>query len=645
MTAVDEIKSRIHIEDLVNEIPSVKLRKSGKNYVGFCPFHENKRTPAFVVFPDSGVWKCFGACNEGGDIFKFVMKRDGCDFPQALKTLAAKAGIELEPLTPQRKEEDEHLDRIRQLLEESVLLYQHHLTRNPAGKLALDYLTKRGLTTETIASFGMGYAPAGWDTLMAHFTGRGYTVDELKEAGLVSENPEKERVYDRFRNRIMIPIRDAQGRMAGFGARILDPNDVPKFLNSPQTALFDKGRLLFGMDHARRAIREKDQAVIVEGYLDVIILHQAGFTNTVSPMGTALTEDQLRQLQRMTRKMILALDADAAGAKATMRGLEIARQSLDHGDEMVFDARGLLHEESRLRADLRVTAIPEGMDPDEVVLRSPAEWEDILKNAKPIVQHVMDTMAAASDLSDPKEKDALARKIIPLIEDLASPIERDTYRSRLAVLLRVNEESLMQLQGGDATVRQKPAARRRQKPSRRDVPGMGEIKNPLRPLENHCLRLLLFKPDLFLALESELKKSQFEPLSVDDFQSAEAQEAFLLLTEAINQQEASVNDFLVDHQPETLATFLQQINAGVNLDGTSDERIYDDLFDTITRLRLVQIREAIDSIRFLVTELAGWEKTQIDERESMREYNKKMTDLTGERLRLEKALVPEINFQ
>lgn len=644
MTAVDEIKSRIHIEDLVNEIPTVKLRKSGKNYTGFCPFHENKRTPAFVVFPDSGVWKCFGACNEGGDIFKFVMKRDGCDFPQALKTLAAKAGIELEPLTPQRKEEDAHLDRIRQLLEESVLLYQHHLTRNPAGKPALDYLTKRGLTAETITSFGLGYAPAGWDTLMTHFTGRGYTADELKEAGLVSENPEKERVYDRFRNRIMIPIRDSQGRMAGFGARILDPNDVPKFLNSPQTSLFDKGRLLFGMDHARRAIREKDQAVIVEGYLDVIILHQAGFTNTVSPMGTALTEDQLRQLQRMTRKMILALDADAAGAKATMRGLEIARQSLDHGDEMVFDARGLLHEESRLRADLRVTAIPEGMDPDEVVLRNPAEWEDILKNAKPIVQHVMDTMAAASDLSDPKEKDALARKIIPLIEDLASPIERDTYRSRLAVLLRINEESLMQLQGGD-TVRQKPAARRRQKPSRREVPGVGEIKNPLRPLENHCLRLLLFKPDLFLALEEELKNSKFEPLSVDDFQSAEAQEAFLLLMEAINQQDASINDFLVDHQPETLAAFLQQINAGVNLDGTSDERIYDDLFDTITRLRLVQIREAIDSIRFLVTELAGWEKTQIDERESMREYNKKMMDLTGERLRLEKALQPEINFQ
>jgi DNA primase len=480
---------------------------------------------------------------------------------------------------------------------------------------------------------------------MTHFTGRGYTVDEIKEAGLLSENPEKERVYDRFRNRIMIPIRDAQGRMAGFGARILDPNDVPKFLNSPQTGLFDKGRLLFGMDHARRAIREKDQAVIVEGYLDVIILHQAGFTNTVSPMGTALTEDQLRQLQRMTRKMILALDADAAGAKATMRGLEIARQSLDHGDEMIFDARGLLHEESRLRADLRVTAIPEGMDPDEVVLRNPAEWEDILKNAKPIVQHVMDTMAAASNLSDPKEKDALARKIIPLIEDLASPIERDTYRSRLAVLLRVNEESLMQLQGGDAAGQKKPTARRRQKPQRRDVPGVGEIKNPLRLLENHCLRLLLFKPDLFSTLDTDLKNNLFSPLSVDDFQSAESQEAFILLAEAVKQQDASINDFILDHQPETMAAFLQQINTGITLDGTQDESIYDDLYDTITRLRLIQIRESIDSIRFLVSDLAGWENSQIDEKESLREYHKKMKEMSAERLKLEKALQPEINFQ
>ncbi len=643
MTAVDEIKSRIHIEDLVNEIPTVKLRKSGKNYVGFCPFHDNKRTPAFVVFPDSGTWRCFGQCNEGGDLFKFVMKRDACDFPQALKTLAAKAGVELEPLTPQRKEEDAHLERLRQLMEETTLLYQHYLTQNTLGKPALDYLTGRGLTAETITSFGLGYAPQSWDTLLTHFTGRGYSVEELKEAGLLSENPEKERVYDRFRNRIMIPIRDGQGRMAGFGARVLDPGDNPKFLNSPQTALFDKGRLLFGMDHARKAIREKDQVVIVEGYLDVIVLHQAGFTNTVSPMGTALTEDQLRQLQHMTRKMILALDADAAGAKATMRGLEVARKSLDRGDEIIFDARGLLHEESRLRADLRVTSIPEGMDPDEVVLRDPAEWEAILQNARPIVQHVMETLAAGQNLNDPKAKDSVARQIIPLIEDLASPIERDTYRSRLAVMLHVNEESLMQLQPGGMGERRQPS-RRRVKPSRREPMAGMEIKNPLRPLENHCLRLLLFKPDLLPQLEEELKLNRFAPLSVDDFQSAESQEAFLLLSSAINQLDESVRDYFWNNRPGSLESFLQDIERGINLENTPDDRIYDDLYDTINRLRLARIRESIDIIRFMVTDLSGWEEPQVDEKESIKEYNQKMLELAGERFRLEKALQPEINL-
>jgi DNA primase len=643
MTSVDDIKSRIHIEDLVNEIPTVKLRKSGKNFTGFCPFHENKRTPAFVVFPDSGTWRCFGQCNEGGDIFKFIMKKEGCDFPQALKTLALKAGIELEPLTPQRKEEDEHQDKLRQLMEETVLFYQHFLTQNVQGKPALDYLTKRGLTMETVNAFGLGYAPTGWDTLMSHFSGRGYSVDDLKEAGLLSENPEKERIYDRFRNRIMIPIRDAQGRMAGFGARILDPNDVPKFLNSPQTSLFDKGRLLYGMDHARKSIREKDQAVIVEGYLDVIMLHQAGFTNTVSPMGTALTEDQLRQLQRLTRKMILALDADAAGAKATMRGLEVARQSLDRGDAIVFDARGLLHEESRLRADLRVTAIPEGMDPDEVVLRNPAEWEVILQNAKPIVQHVMDTLSADRNLNDPKVKDEIARQIIPLIEDLASPIERDTYRSRLAVLLHINEESLMQLQSGD-TGQSRRSPGRRVKPFRRERPTFPELKSPLRPLENHCLRLLLHQPDLFTDVERELVQKKLHTLSIDDFQFSEAQELFLLVVDAINQLDVGVQEYITQHKSESLRTYIEEITSGMSLEKTPEEKLYEDLYDTINRLRLAQIREAIDTIRFLVADLGEWNEVEIDKKASEAEYFKKINEYRDERLRLEKALQPEINL-
>ncbi len=376
MTTVDEIKNRLDILDLVSD--SVKLRRSGKNYLGFCPFHDNKRTPAFVVFPDSGTWRCFGQCNEGGDIFKYVMKKEGWDFAETLRYLAEKAGVELQPQTEEQKEQDEQYDRYRQLLEEAVTFYQHQLLQAPEGKYALNYLLQRGVTRETIETFGLGFAPASWDITHQYFLGKGYSELDLIESGLVTQR-EGGGVYDRFRNRLMFAIREMGGRMSGFGARVLDPDDVPKYLNSPQTPLFDKGRLLYGLNLARKAIRAEDQVVIVEGYMDVIVPYQAGFLNTVSPMGTALTEDQMRLLKRFTRRIVLALDADAAGEKATLRGLEIARQALDHSEEISFNPRGLLRYEARLEADVRVTTIPEGMDPDEIVLRDPEEWRKIVR--------------------------------------------------------------------------------------------------------------------------------------------------------------------------------------------------------------------------------------------------------------------------
>ncbi|HEX2980388.1 MAG TPA: DNA primase, partial [Anaerolineaceae bacterium] len=406
MNSIDEIKARIDIVDLVSE--KVKLRRAGKNYTGFCPFHSNTRTPAFVVFPESGTWRCFGQCNEGGDIFGYVMKKEGWDFPTALKMLAEKAGVQLQPQTPEEQASGEEHERLRALLEEAVTYFRHHLLQTPAGKPALDYLrTKRGLSDATIETFGLGYAPAGWENALQYFTAKQYTREELVQAGMVVEM-EDGRLRDRFRNRITFPIRDMTGHMAGFGARILDPNDQPKFLNSPQTVLFDKGGLLYGLDRARKSIRSEDQVVIVEGYLDVIALHQAGFTNTVSPMGTALTDTQMRLIKRFTRRIVLALDPDAAGQKATLRGLETARQAFDRSTEMVFDARGLIHHEARLQADVRVTTLPEGLDPDEIANRNPDEWREILKAAKPVVEHVMETVSAGQDLDDPKTKSRIA---------------------------------------------------------------------------------------------------------------------------------------------------------------------------------------------------------------------------------------------
>ncbi|MFZ3080694.1 MAG: DNA primase, partial [Bellilinea sp.] len=420
MSVTDEIKARIDIVELVSE--TVKLRRAGKSYTGFCPFHTNTRTPAFVVFPDSGTWRCFGQCNEGGDIFRFVMKKEGWDFPETLRYLAERAGVVLQAPSPEREVEDKENERLRNLLEEAVLFYRHQLLQTPAGKDAQQYLNQRGIQPETIEKFELGYAPEGWDITANYFSGKGYSPQELLEVGLLSEREDSGRKYDRFRHRIMFPIRDGTARMSGFGARILRPDDVPKFLNSPQTPLFDKGRLLYGLHLARKPIRAEDQVVIVEGYLDVIALHQAGFGNSVSPMGTALTEDQLRLVKRFTRRVVLALDADAAGEKATLRGLEVARQALDHSDEIAFDARGLLRHEARLEADVRVTTLPAGLDPDDVVLRDPDAWKKIVEDAKPIVVHVMESLAAGHNLDDPKAKSEIAAQVLPLIADVPNPV-------------------------------------------------------------------------------------------------------------------------------------------------------------------------------------------------------------------------------
>ena len=226
------------------------------------------------------------------------------------------------------------------------------------------------------------------------------------------------------------------------------PEDVPKYLNSPQTALFDKSRLLYGLDQARKSIRALDQVVIVEGYMDVIVPHQAGFTNLVSPMGTALTEPQLQMLKRYTRRIVLALDSDAAGEKGTLRGLEIARQAMDHSQELVFDPRGLIRHEARLKADLRVTTLPTGLDPDEIVLEDPEAWQQIIDAAQPIVIHVMDTLIANQDVDDPKVKSQIAEQVLPLIADVPNRVERESYRQRLARLLHVDERSVYGGSGG-----------------------------------------------------------------------------------------------------------------------------------------------------------------------------------------------------
>lgn len=596
MSVIDEVKARIDTVDFISD--TVQLRRSGKNYTGFCPFHDNTRTPAFVVFPDTGTWRCFGQCNEGGDIFQFVMKKEGWDFSEALQFLADRAGVDLRPYTPQEAEQVEKNDHLRQLLEEAVVFYRHQLLHTSAGQAALAYLKGRGLDEGILETFGIGYAPKSWDDTCNYFFSKGYSEADLLAAGLVSER-ESGGVYDRFRHRVTFPIRDERGRMAGFGARILDPEDVPKFLNSPQTELFDKSQLLYGLDQARRSIRMMEQAVIVEGYLDVVALHQHGFSNVVSPMGTALTEHHLRLLKRFSHRIVLALDPDAAGEKATLRGLQIARQTMDRETDLVFDARGLLHYEGRLQADIRVTTLPEGMDPDDVVARDPAEWEQILANARPVVEHVMETLATGRDLDDPKVKNEIAAQVLPLIEDVPSSIERETYRQRLARLLRVDERSLVtRTQPRRQRVRP-PRPEEAYLPRRMDSPVVLS-RNATGNLEIYCLGVLLRRPDLVFQLDRDLLSSGLGRLSIQDFQQTENQAIFRLLVDSLSQDEVEPLHYVLNGLSESLMDTAEALLVISKELDPGDDRIMEELRRTIVELRRRELNQRIEQIRFLM---------------------------------------------
>jgi len=574
----------------------VKLRHAGKNYTGFCPFHDNKKTPAFVVWPESGTWRCFGQCNEGGDIFKFVMKHENLEFKEALNNLAARAGVEIPAFTRETPQQKEAYDNLRKLLEDALIYYHSHLFANAS---ILNYLrNKRGLTDATIETFGLGYAPRSWDSALTHFTQRGYTEHDLLEAGLLSER-ESGGYYDRFRHRIMFPIRDEIGRMAGFGARIVDPNDIPKFLNSSETPVFSKGRLLYGLDRARKPIRAADQAVIVEGYLDVIALHQAGYENVISPMGTALTEDQLRLLKKFTRKIVLALDPDTAGQKAVLRGLDAARAAMDREGELAFDARGLLRNEARLQADLRVASMPDNLDPDEIVARDKDEWARLIENAKPIVTHVMETLAAGHNINDPKVKNEIAAQVAPLIEDLPNPLERDTYRQQLARMLRVDESALT------ATQVQGPRLKRARQSVQKQVVSPEKVTltvSSSKMVEEYIIGVLFRRPELLYRLDRWLQQYGLVPLAAQDFEYTDHQMMFHLIRESVEQDNTEHHDFVVGAVPESLHGLSRDLTAQTEKLERMDEKLLEEVLRGVIKLRRVAAGENLNQLRYLQEE-------------------------------------------
>jgi DNA primase len=605
VSVIDEVKSRLDIVEVISSY--VPLQKSGRNYKALCPFHSEK-TPSFVVFPESQRWHCFGACGEGGDVFTFVMKREGWDFRTALQELAQRAGVELRPRTPAQVQAEEEADRLRGLLDAAAQYYHHLLRHAPEAEGARAYVAQRDLDGETVERFLLGYSLPGWERARTYLTGRGYTVEELAKAGLLVQREESGSTYDRFRSRLMIPIRDARGRVIGFGARALDlgtANQGAKYINSPQTALFDKSRTLYGLDLARQAIHREDRVVIVEGYMDVMQAHQAGFANVVAQMGTALTEPQLRQLQRYTRRLVLALDPDAAGIQATLRGVEVAQKVLEQEWKPVFDPRGLIGYEARLGAEIRVIQLPRGQDPDDLIRQSPQRWAALVEDAKPVVEFYMQHLLESSDVDDPKVKKSIADAMLPILRSVPDPVERSAYGQKLARALEVSAPQF--LHELERQTRQ-TTARRGREIREKESKGQG-AETPLSDmlgareadLESHCLSALLQRPTVLSQVNEALGENQLPPLQEQDFEGAghraifEAWEA-LLMAEPLASAET-----LYGQLPPDLQVQLEELLA-LGEDWLADEQLIRDITLTLLRLRERSLKRLGQELSLLTTE-------------------------------------------
>ena len=488
MSVIEEIKQRLDIVDLVSQY--VTLKRAGRDYMAPCPFHA-ERTPSFHVSSARQSWHCFGACGTGGDIFSFIMKKEDVEFRDALRILAERAGVELD----QRRDpqEDARRARLFEVNESAASFYHAQLVDAASADAALtrDYIAERYLAAKSLEQFHLGYAPNSWSALTDHLGGRGFSNSEIVAAGVAIES--ERGVHDRFRHRLMFPIRDERGRVAGFGGRLLPGEALgavehpAKYVNTPQTPIFDKGAILYALDLAKDAIRSEGRAVIVEGYMDAITAHEHGFGNVVASMGTALTERQVVLLKRYTRNLVLALDADAAGAEGMLRGGDVLDAALPHENVPVPDWRGIVRMQEKLAADIRVLVMPGGTDPDEVIRTQPELWIELVSSARPFLDFQFDAVAGKHDLDLPRERSAVSAELVPLVAAIPDRVLQSHYLQRLARLVHVDESTLrLELRQParprtiPATAAEASAPRRQQTP--RDRP------------EEFCLALLFRYP-------------------------------------------------------------------------------------------------------------------------------------------------------
>ncbi len=492
---IAEIRDRLDIADLIHEyVPS--LKKTGNSFKGLCPFH-NEKSPSFIVFPNTQSYHCFG-CGKSGDIFNFYMEMEKLDFRDALKDLGARAGVEVTTSAPRPPDEDEKRKHLIEINQMAAMWYNHILLNASQGEAGREVIADRHVSEESVRTWNLGFAPDGWDLLLNFLASRNIPAELAAEAGLATERDGGGGYYDRFRNRLMFPIRDGDGNTVGFGGRALG-DAQPKYLNTAQTEIFDKSHLLYGFDLAKDAMRESGQVVIVEGYMDAIAVHEAGYRNVVASMGTALTEAQVGLLRRGNPDIILALDSDAAGQMATMRGLQTVTDNLDAELVPTLSPNRVLQFERRLKSDIRIVQLPEGKDPDEFVRKDPQSWPRIVSQALPFMDFVIDITTRNVDINDPRAKSEVVKQVLPLLRQLPDPIRENHYARQLARKLDLPESAI-----AEARRSLKAEARRSTAVTETAPRGPRKLNS-----EDYLIGLLIFHHQLNYAVLDRLEPDEF----------------------------------------------------------------------------------------------------------------------------------------
>jgi len=429
LSPIDEIKSRLDIVEVIGSY--IKLKKAGANYRALCPFHSEKN-PSFFVSPARQIWHCFG-CQKGGDIFGFVKEIEGVEFGDALRILAQRAGVELKPRSPEWQKLKTERQKAYEICELATKFFEKQLEGSPKGKEAKKYLLGRGIVQESIKKWRIGYSPDTWSGLSDFLVSQGYKNEEIVKAGLAVRKEEISNIqsYDRFRGRIIFPIFDLNSQVIGFGGRIFSVNQradqresastIAKYINTPNTILYDKSRVLYGLDKAKVEIRKKDFCLLMEGYTDVILAHQAGFENTVSTSGTALTTSQLAILKRYSDNLYLAFDMDIAGDSATKRGIDLAQLS---------------------GFNLKIVTLPEDKDPADIISKDPKEFEKLINNSLSILDFYFQNAFSQFDKAKPEGKREISKILLTIIKRVPNKIEQSFWISKLAKNLEVKEEKV-----------------------------------------------------------------------------------------------------------------------------------------------------------------------------------------------------------